>query len=124
MLQRIGESINDAIDWTQDKLETTRPLAEQTLFAMITDGMVTETSHGFILFEGEDDDKKMKKTLSHIKAHTRPRSRSHHHPHMHKRMKHIKRMQKFRDMLSERREMTPEEQELFEKIKHDLQDHD
>ena len=32
---RIGISINEAIDWAQDKLITTRPLAERTLFALI-----------------------------------------------------------------------------------------
>lgn len=47
----IGESIQDAIDWTQDRLATTRPLAEGTLFSLMADKMVRETELGYVLLE-------------------------------------------------------------------------
>ena len=49
----IGESISDAIDWTQDTLRTTRPHAERVLFEMFTDKKVTETEQGYMLLEDD-----------------------------------------------------------------------
>ena len=53
---RIGESIIEAIDWTQDKLRTTRPLAERTLFSLLAEKRVTETETGYMLAEDIEDD--------------------------------------------------------------------
>lgn len=52
----IGGSITEAIDWTQDHLVTTRPLAEQTLFSLLHDAKVTETEQGFILQEDDEEE--------------------------------------------------------------------
>lgn len=64
----IGESISDAIDWTQDTLGTTRPLAEQVLFALLLEKKVLETARGYM---ADDDDKD-----SASKIHSRIRQRS------------------------------------------------
>jgi hypothetical protein len=58
---RIGESIIEAIDWTQDQLKTTRPLAERTLFSLLAEKRVTETDVGFILAEDIEDDEVKRK---------------------------------------------------------------
>ncbi len=47
----IGISINEAIDWTQDRLKTTRPLAERTLFSLLSDKTIVETDDGYMLSE-------------------------------------------------------------------------
>jgi len=52
----IGDSINEAIDWTQDRLVTTRPLAERTLFAMLSDKKAHETEQGYMILEDSDDE--------------------------------------------------------------------
>jgi len=52
----IGLSIHEAIDWVQDRLTTTRPVAEETLFTLITSKQVIETDAGFVLTEAEEDD--------------------------------------------------------------------
>jgi hypothetical protein len=52
----IGQSIGEAIDWTQDKLRTTRPIAETILFALLDKKLARETDLGFVLFENDDDD--------------------------------------------------------------------
>lgn len=52
----IGDSINEAIDWTQDRLATTRPLAEQTLFSLLAEHAVYESSNGFVLREAKSDE--------------------------------------------------------------------
>lgn len=52
----IGDSINDAIDWTQDRLGTTRPLAEQTLFSLLAERAVYESDDGFMLVEAKADE--------------------------------------------------------------------
>lgn len=51
----IGESIQDAIDWTQDRLATTRPLAEGTLFSLMADKKVQETELGYVLLEADEE---------------------------------------------------------------------
>lgn len=51
----IGESIQDAIDWTQDRLVTTRPLAERTLFSLMADKKVRETELGYVLLEADEE---------------------------------------------------------------------
>jgi len=51
----IGESIADAIDWTQDFLKTTRPIAEQTLFSLMAGSAVKEEDDGFVLVEAEEE---------------------------------------------------------------------
>jgi hypothetical protein len=51
----IGQSISEAIDWAQDKMRTTRPIAETVLFSMIKDHKVTEGNEGF-LFEAADNE--------------------------------------------------------------------
>lgn len=55
-MKLIGGSIQEAIDWTQDHLRTTRPLAESTLFSMLAAKSVTLTEAGFVLLEEEDND--------------------------------------------------------------------
>lgn len=62
----IGESISDAIDWTQDKLRSTRPLAESVLFSLLTDKKVRETEQGFVLLEDEDEDDLIKRKNAHM----------------------------------------------------------
>lgn len=57
----IGSSILDAIDWTQDRLRTTRPLAESTLFSLIASKHVTETEAGFVLAEADSEDEMQKR---------------------------------------------------------------
>ncbi len=51
----LGESITDAIDWTQDFLKTTRPLAEQTLFSLMAENAVEEEADGYVLIEAEEE---------------------------------------------------------------------
>ncbi len=75
---RIGISIQEAIDWTQDQLVTTRPLAERTLFVMLAKHRVTETETGYMLAEDADEDEPRKvhqklKTV-HKPMNHRPRS--------------------------------------------------
>ena len=55
-MKLIGVSINEAIDWAQDRLTTTRPLAERTLFSLLADKLAAETEDGFILLEDADDE--------------------------------------------------------------------
>lgn len=52
----IGGSISDAIDWAQDLLATTRPLAEKTLFALLADAKVYENEDGFMLLEDDEEE--------------------------------------------------------------------
>ncbi len=72
-MKNIGESIQEAIDWTQDHLTTTRPLAEQTLFSLILEHKVRETEEGFVLMEAEDE---IEKHLNKIKS-TMTQNRKH-----------------------------------------------
>lgn len=51
----IGDTIQEAIDWTQDVLRTTRPLAERTLFSLLMANSVKETEDGFVLTEDEEE---------------------------------------------------------------------
>jgi hypothetical protein len=52
----IAQSISEAIDWTQDRMRSTRPIAETVLFSMIKDRKITERNEGFIFEASEDDD--------------------------------------------------------------------
>lgn len=54
----IGSDIVEAIDWTQDIFETTRPLAEKTLFALLKSKAVVETEEGYLLREDEEEARK------------------------------------------------------------------
>lgn len=54
-MKTIGGSIQEAIDWTQDHLRTTRPLAEETLFSMLAAKSVAQTEAGFVLLEDDDE---------------------------------------------------------------------
>jgi hypothetical protein len=53
----IGVSIIDAIDWSQDLLEGTRPEAERALFSLMKDKLVVETERGFEYPDDEDREK-------------------------------------------------------------------
>lgn len=71
----IGVSIVEAIDWSQDLLESTRPVAERALFSLLKDKLVVETEHGYEYPDDEDREKvihnitKAKlKGLTHFKA--------------------------------------------------------
>lgn len=52
----IGESISEAIDWTQDRLLSTRPIAESVLFSLLADRKVVEREAGFVLLEDDDEE--------------------------------------------------------------------
>jgi len=54
--------IHEAIDWIQDRLLTTRPLAERTLFSLIAKRRVIETDDGYILSEAADPEDELEKT--------------------------------------------------------------
>lgn len=73
----IGDSIQEAIDWTQDRLLTTRPLAEQTLFSLIADHAVTETEYGYMLIEAEEEVEKRHHTMRHRTTRNRSRFKFH-----------------------------------------------
>lgn len=64
-MQHLGESIIDAIDWTQDFLKTTRPLAESTLFALLAESKVNETEEGYVLVEAEEEVEKKHNVVKH-----------------------------------------------------------
>jgi len=64
-MRQIGGSIQEAIDWTQDHLGTTRPLAERTLFTLLTEKRAQETEAGFML--GEVGDEEIEKVHNRIK---------------------------------------------------------
>jgi hypothetical protein len=66
----IGQSISEAIDWAQDTMRTTRPIAETVLFSMIKDRKVTEANDGF-LFETTEDDEEDKKDMDTRKSRAR-----------------------------------------------------
>jgi hypothetical protein len=51
----IGNTIQEAIDWTQDLCETTRPMAEYTLFSLLSSKLITETEEGYTLLEDEEE---------------------------------------------------------------------
>jgi hypothetical protein len=69
----IGDSISQAIDWTQDALGTTRPIAETVLFSLLADKKACETVDGYMLLE--DDEEDLKRRQSRTRA--RPRFRFH-----------------------------------------------
>jgi hypothetical protein len=49
----IGDSVREAIDWTQDALGagSTRPEAEAVLFQLLAEKLIRETDDGFVLLE-------------------------------------------------------------------------
>ena len=67
--------IHEAIDWMQDRLLTTRPLAERTLFSLIAKRRVIETDDGYILSEAADPEDELEKTRQ--KKRSRGRRRRH-----------------------------------------------
>src|SRR5437868_3674246 len=71
----IGVSIQEAVDWAQDRLGTTRPLAERVLFEMMQAGTVVETPDGFLCEADEDDSKKamFNRLHHHLNLSARPR---------------------------------------------------
>lgn len=71
----LGESITAAIDWVQDNLTTTRPLAERTLYSLIEAKQVAETQKGYVLWEDEDEEAKHLKH-HHNRVHHRSRPRA------------------------------------------------
>lgn len=97
-MRLIGNSIQEAIDWTQDFLRTTRPLAERTLFSMLSDKKVKETEQGFVLVEeeeGEDEAKKRHHAIRHA-SHGKPPRRLRFHKSRklgHKHLKHYHKQQ-------------------------------
>jgi hypothetical protein len=72
----IGDSIQNAIDWTQDELRTTRPLAESTLFTMLETALVTETEQGYMLHEEDEEERTRTMRKIHTKA-TAPQNKNH-----------------------------------------------
>jgi prophage tail gpP-like protein len=77
-MRAIGTSISEAIDWMQDRLVTTRPLAERTLFALLAKRRITETAVGFVLIEdaNEDDLKDTHKNLKNKRSPMKHRPRA------------------------------------------------
>lgn len=71
----LGASINEAIDWTQDELATTRPLAERVLFSMIADKKVFLNQHGYMLMEEDVDELRKRKASQHRPSEHRPHKR-------------------------------------------------
>src|ERR1051325_817654 len=71
----LGESITEAIDWVQDNLTTTRPLAERTLYSLLGAKQVAETQKGYVLWENEDEEEKHLKH-HHNRVHHRSRPRA------------------------------------------------
>lgn len=63
----IGDDRREAIDWLQDWLATTRPIAERTMISLLRDGIAITTDGGIMLTEDEDD----------VKRKSRSRARSH-----------------------------------------------
>ena len=61
-MTQIGVGIHEAIDWMQDRLLTTRPLAERTLFSLIAKREVIETDDGYILSEAANPEDELEKT--------------------------------------------------------------
>lgn len=57
-MKNIGSTISEAIDWTQDRLTTTRPLAERTLFSLLEAEFVEETEDGFVLLKEDEEPEK------------------------------------------------------------------
>jgi len=54
----IGDDRREAIDWLQDWLVTTRPIAERTMISLLKDGIAVTTDGGIMLTEDDDDVKK------------------------------------------------------------------
>lgn len=55
MARLIGVDIREAVNWTQDKLKTTRPLAEAVVSSMIADRVAIIGDSGIILFEDDEE---------------------------------------------------------------------
>jgi hypothetical protein len=73
-LRLIGESIHQAIDWTQDTLQTTRPLAEQVLFHLLDEQKVIESAVGFVLQESKSDEE-TRQHMQGVKVHARAKGK-------------------------------------------------
>ena len=54
----IGDDLQEAIDWLQDLMLTTRPKAENGMIAMLREGAAITTDEGIILIEDEEELKK------------------------------------------------------------------
>lgn len=78
----IGSTIIEAIDWTQDRFVTTRPIAERTLFSMLSSNIIEETEDGYVLLENDEEPEKhynktkstMNKSRTRIKFHAKRKS--------------------------------------------------
>lgn len=55
MARLIGRNRREAIDWAQDKLLTTRPIAEEVVSTMLEDRAAIIGDSGFILFESDNE---------------------------------------------------------------------
>ena len=60
MARHIGTSRREAINWTQDTLKTTRPIAEGVFNAMLACKGAVLNESGYILFEDEEEMQKQK----------------------------------------------------------------
>lgn len=66
----IGMTRREAIDWTQDTLRTTRPVAEATLSALLEDNAALETEQGVLLLEDDDEVQRRARNAVHHVART------------------------------------------------------
>lgn len=101
----IGDSIQEAIDWTQDRLATTRPLAERTLFLLLSAKQVTETEAGFMLSEDINDEELFKKHVNVLQGQMKPKfrfhkARKHGFKHLRHYLKHLDNSDAAEDMLN------------------------
>ena len=85
---RIGSTILEAIDWTQDRLRTTRPLAERTLFSLLADKHVRETGDGFVMEDADEEE--VRKRFNTVKARHGRGSKFRFHQSRKKGFKHVK----------------------------------
>lgn len=51
----IGSNRREAIDWVQDLLLTTRPIAERAVLSALAEGKAVERADGILLFEDEQE---------------------------------------------------------------------
>lgn len=89
----IGSTIMEAIDWTQDRFVTTRPIAERTLFSMLSSNVIEETENGYVLLETDEETEKhynrtkSNMTKSRLKFHAKRKTI--HQENMKRKMKHL-----------------------------------
>jgi hypothetical protein len=61
-MKLIGDDRREAIDWLQDRLQLTRPVAEQAMISLMREKSAITTDEGIFLTEDEDEtDVKAKK---------------------------------------------------------------